>query len=59
MDFGVLVADDEQAIVSAIARALKREGFKVETAYDGEEALRKTETFLPHAAAGCPGCPIV
>ncbi len=49
MDFRVLVADDEQAIVSAIAYALKREGFAVETASDGEEALRKTETFRPHA----------
>lgn len=44
----VLVADDEQAIVSAIAYALSREGFQVETAADGEEALRKVESFHPH-----------
>lgn len=47
MSFRVLVADDEQAIAHAVAYALKREGFEVETAYDGEEALRKTETFRP------------
>jgi CheY-like chemotaxis protein len=37
----VVVADDEKIIVSAIAYALVREGFQVETAADGEEALRK------------------
>ncbi|MBD8501215.1 response regulator transcription factor [Paenibacillus arenosi] len=49
MNYKVLVADDEQVIASAIAYALIREGFTVETAYDGEEALNKTETFQPHA----------
>lgn len=48
MEFKVLVADDEQTIAHAIAYALKREGFVVETAADGEEALKKTETFHPH-----------
>ncbi|MBP1990019.1 response regulator transcription factor [Paenibacillus eucommiae] len=48
MEFKVLVADDEQAIVKAIAYALKREGFIVETAADGEEALQKTKAFQPH-----------
>ncbi|TQK42095.1 response regulator receiver domain-containing protein [Brevibacillus sp. AG162] len=41
MECKVVVADDEQTIVSAIAYALVREGFQVETAADGEEALRK------------------
>ncbi|GED71996.1 DNA-binding response regulator [Brevibacillus reuszeri] len=49
MEFRVLVADDEQAISSAIAYALRREGFQVETAADGEEALHKTASFHPHA----------
>ncbi|MFS0839118.1 response regulator transcription factor [Paenibacillus sp. 1P03SA] len=48
MDYKILVADDEQTITSAIAYGLKREGFIVETAADGEEALRKTESFRPH-----------
>ncbi|MFB7813233.1 response regulator transcription factor [Paenibacillus chitinolyticus] len=48
MDYKILVADDEQTITRAIAYGLKREGFVVETAADGEEALRKTESFRPH-----------
>ncbi|RNB82178.1 DNA-binding response regulator [Brevibacillus nitrificans] len=47
MEFKILVADDEQSIAQAIAYALRREGFMVETAADGEEALEKTETFQP------------
>ncbi|WP_028549094.1 response regulator transcription factor [Paenibacillus sp. UNC451MF] len=47
MSFKIIVADDEQAIAHAVAYALQREGFEVETAYDGEEALRKVETFKP------------
>ncbi|WP_267933920.1 response regulator [Paenibacillus profundus] len=47
MDFKI-VADDEQAIASAIAYALRREGYTVETATDDEEALSKTESFQPH-----------
>src|SRR5207302_7109131 len=35
----ILVVDDEQAIVDAVAYALRREGFDVETASDGREAL--------------------
>ncbi|MFP3393338.1 response regulator transcription factor [Brevibacillus sp. SIMBA_076] len=49
MEYRVLVADDEHAIAIAIAYALKREGFQVETAADGEEALQKTDSFHPHA----------
>ncbi|MFF0831212.1 hypothetical protein ACFYU8_30635 [Brevibacillus sp. NPDC003359] len=41
MECKIVVADDEQTIVSAIAYALVREGFQVETVADGEEALRK------------------
>lgn len=43
----VLVVDDEASISSAIAYALGREGFTVETAADGEEALRKVAAFHP------------
>lgn len=44
----VLVVDDESAIVSAIAYALRREGYEVDTAGDGEEALRKVQSFHPN-----------
>ena len=43
----VLVVDDEASISSAIAYALGREGFTVETAADGEEALRQVAAFQP------------
>ncbi len=37
----VLVVDDEVDLVDAIARGLRREGYAVDVAYDGEEALDK------------------
>ncbi|ANS75912.1 XRE family transcriptional regulator [Paenibacillus yonginensis] len=43
----VLVVDDEISISSAVAYALGREGFEVETAGDGEEALEKAAVFKP------------
>lgn len=43
----MLVADDEPSIRSAISYALKREGFVVETAADGEEALQQADAFRP------------
>ena len=47
MNFKIVVADDEQAIASAIAYALRREGYTVETAAVGVEALSKTDSFRP------------
>ncbi|MDP9700137.1 DNA-binding response OmpR family regulator [Paenibacillus intestini] len=47
MNRKVLVVDDESSIVSAIAYALRREGYEVETANDGEEALEKVALFHP------------
>ncbi|GAB6991941.1 response regulator transcription factor [Paenibacillus pini] len=43
----ILVVDDEVSIASAVAYALRREGYTVETAKDGEEALERVETFDP------------
>ncbi|MCC3375414.1 response regulator transcription factor [Cohnella sp. REN36] len=43
----VLVVDDEAGISSAIAYALRREGYAVETAADGVEALERAEVFRP------------
>ena len=48
MNKKVLVVDDEPGIVNAIAYALRREGYEVDTAGDGEEALSKTKTFQPN-----------
>jgi DNA-binding response OmpR family regulator len=43
----VLVADDEQDIRSLVAFRLRRAGYEVITAADGEEALLLTTTRLP------------
>lgn len=47
MEERIVVADDEQDIVKTIAYALQREGYTVETAFDGEEALDKISAFHP------------
>lgn len=43
----ILVVDDEPSIVNAVAYAFRREGYEVETAGDGEEALAKVAVFRP------------
>ena len=43
----VLVADDEKNIVQLIKLYLTNEGFVVETAQDGQEALEKARRFKP------------
>ncbi|MFD2329042.1 response regulator transcription factor [Cohnella sp. GCM10020058] len=43
----VLVVDDEAGISEAVAYALKREGYEVDTAADGVEALEKVEAQRP------------
>ena len=35
----ILVVDDETDLVEALARGLRREGYAVDTALDGDEAL--------------------
>ena len=37
----ILIADDNQQIVSILGEYAKKEGFNVTTAFDGEEALQK------------------
>ncbi len=37
----VLVVDDEEDVVEVVSHFLQQEGYTVQTAYDGEEALRK------------------
>lgn len=43
----ILVADDEQSIANLIAYAFEKEGYSVEIAYDGEEALDKITKYKP------------
>lgn len=43
----VLVADDEPRITKLVSIALQEEGFRVVTAANGEEALRKAEEMRP------------
>lgn len=43
----VLIVDDEPNIVISLEFLMKREGFEVSIARDGEEALRKVEESVP------------
>jgi two-component system, OmpR family, response regulator VicR len=43
----VLVVDDEKTLVKALSFSLEKEGFRVEQAYDGEEALKKVFEIKP------------
>jgi signal transduction histidine kinase/DNA-binding response OmpR family regulator len=43
----VLVVDDDPSVCEHVARTLQKDGWRVETAADGAEALRKIEAELP------------
>lgn len=43
----VLVVDDEASISGAVSYALRREGYTMETAAYGQEALDQVEVFKP------------
>jgi len=43
----ILVADDEPYLTRSLSFVLRKEGYEVETASDGEEALRRFEEFGP------------
>ena len=43
----VLIADDEPSIVAAVEFLLRREGYDVRVARDGEEALKLVEASTP------------
>ena len=42
-EYRILVVDDERDICRALDFLLSREGYKVATAYSGEDALKKIE----------------
>jgi DNA-binding NtrC family response regulator len=48
MNGRILIVDDEKAMVLALKGLLTREGYQVETAASGEEALRRIETGSFH-----------
>ncbi len=41
----ILIVDDEVQVASALRRLFRREGFAVEVALNGDEALQKLSTF--------------
>lgn len=43
----ILVVDDEKPISDIIKFNLTKEGFDVDTAYDGEEAVKKVDEYDP------------
>ena len=43
----ILVGDDEADLLDAVARGLRREGYAVDTADGGAEAIEKA-TFIPY-----------
>ena len=43
----VLIAEDDQAVRDAVARALRFEGYDVHTAVDGNDALAHVTTTTP------------
>jgi two-component system response regulator MprA len=43
----ILVIDDDEAITTALRRALAFEGYSVDVAFDGEEGLRKVRDAAP------------
>ena len=47
MEERILVVDDEKSIADAIVYGLRREGYNVESAYNGEEALTKIRDIHP------------
>jgi len=48
MNKRILVADDEPGIANPISYAFRKEGYEVETVYDGQSALEKALSFRPH-----------
>jgi len=43
----ILIVDDEKDIVELLSYNLVKEGYEIEVAYDGEEAIKKAKIFKP------------
>jgi two-component system alkaline phosphatase synthesis response regulator PhoP len=43
----IMIVDDERNIVTALEFLLKRSGYEVRVANDGEDALKELESFVP------------
>src|SRR3990172_4297959 len=43
----ILIADDDEHIVELVAMYLRRSGYRIEAAFDGDETLRKTRDLKP------------
>lgn len=48
MQYKILIVDDEKNILEVLSYALKREGYLIDVAYDGKEALHKINSFNPN-----------
>lgn len=48
MNYRILLVDDEPDILEFVSYNLLREGFEVQTASNGVEALKVAEQFIPH-----------
>jgi DNA-binding response OmpR family regulator len=44
----ILCVDDDRPTVTIVSAVLKKEDFEVETAMDGQDALKKAREFKPH-----------
>jgi two-component system alkaline phosphatase synthesis response regulator PhoP len=44
----ILIVDDEEDIVEILKYNLEKEGYEIETAFDGLEAIEKAESFEPN-----------
>lgn len=47
-NYTILVVDDEESVRKLLTAVLKREGYQVETAIDGEDALQQFGKVKPH-----------
>ena len=47
MTHKILIVDDEPNIVMSLEFLLKKEGFQIDTAGDGDAALEKIRSFMP------------
>ena len=57
MNEKILVVDDEAAIVDLIKMELDFEGYQVETAYDGQEAIEKAQALSRTSLSWTSCCP--